>query len=144
MHITFIQAKSSMFDSDTVQRSLENFTRKYVCNFVCIYERIYLLVLNLASFVGSCQLNLPNIFYLRNNRANKVYLFFSVESTALRLIMGLGSDEVQPQLSRVLSEPKSLTLLSNESEELNRALVLTLARSMHVTGMYSEVPHNPL
>ena len=58
----------------------------------------------------------------------------SVESTALRLIMGLGSGEVQPQLSRVFSEPKTLTLLSSESEELNRALVLTLARSLHVTG----------
>nr|CAD7403168.1 unnamed protein product [Timema cristinae] len=55
-----------------------------------------------------------------------------VESTALRLITGLGSAEVQPQLSRFLSEPK--TLVSAESEELNRALVLTLARSMHVTG----------
>jgi len=58
--------------------------------------------------------------------------FSSVESTALRLITGLGSAEVQPQLSRFLSEPK--TLVSAESEELNRALVLTLARSMHVTG----------
>ncbi len=53
---------------------------------------------------------------------------YSVESTALRLIMGLGSWEVQPQLSRVFTEPKS------ESEELNRALVLTLARALHVTG----------
>lgn len=58
--------------------------------------------------------------------------FTSVESTALKLITGLGSAEVQPQLSRFLSEPK--TLVSAESEELNRALVLTLARSMHVTG----------
>lgn len=58
--------------------------------------------------------------------------YFSVESTALRLITGLGSNEVQPQLSRFLSEPK--TLVSAESEELNRALVLTLARSMHITG----------
>lgn len=39
---------------------------------------------------------------------------------------------MQPQFSRFLSEPK--TLISAESEELNRALVLTLARSMHVTG----------
>lgn len=50
----------------------------------------------------------------------------------MRLIIGLGSNEVQPQLSRFLSEPK--TLVSAESEELNRALVLTLARSMHITG----------
>lgn len=58
----------------------------------------------------------------------------SVESTALRLITGLGSGEVQPQFCKFLSEPK--TLISAESEELNRALVLTLARSMHVTGLF--------
>lgn len=56
----------------------------------------------------------------------------SVESTALKLITGLGSAEVQPQLSRFQSEPKSL--LSSESEELNKALILTLARAVHVTG----------
>lgn len=56
----------------------------------------------------------------------------SVESTALRLITGLGSGEVQSQLSKFLNEPK--TIVSAESEELNRALVLTLARSMHITG----------
>ncbi|XP_013404828.1 mediator of RNA polymerase II transcription subunit 23 [Lingula anatina] len=65
---------------------------------------------------------------------NQNQLHLCVESTALRLINGLGSTEVQPQLSRFLQEPKSLALLSNESEELNRALVLTLARAMHVTG----------
>ena len=57
----------------------------------------------------------------------------SVESTALRLIMGLGSSEVYPQLSRVINEPKTM-VVSTESEELNRSLVLTLARAMHVTG----------
>ncbi|XP_015604323.1 mediator of RNA polymerase II transcription subunit 23 isoform X1 [Cephus cinctus] len=65
-------------------------------------------------------------------QTNQTQLHLCVESTALRLITGLGSAEVQPQLSRFLSEPK--TLVSSESEELNRALVLTLARSMHVTG----------
>uniref|UniRef100_A0A1B6D9V1 Mediator of RNA polymerase II transcription subunit 23 n=1 Tax=Clastoptera arizonana TaxID=38151 RepID=A0A1B6D9V1_9HEMI len=65
-------------------------------------------------------------------QTNQTQLHLCVESTALRLITGLGSAEVQPQLSRFLSEPK--TLVSAESEELNRALVLTIARSMHVTG----------
>lgn len=57
---------------------------------------------------------------------------FSVESTALRLITALGSSEVQPQFTRFLNDPK--TVLSAESEELNRALILTLARATHVTG----------
>ncbi|XP_044767025.1 mediator of RNA polymerase II transcription subunit 23 [Coccinella septempunctata] len=65
-------------------------------------------------------------------QANQTQLHLCVESTALRLITGLGSGEVQPELSRFLSEQK--TLVSQESEELNRALVLTLARATHVTG----------
>ncbi|GAB6022180.1 Mediator of RNA polymerase II transcription subunit 23 [Chamberlinius hualienensis] len=68
-------------------------------------------------------------------QTNLIQLHLCVESTALRLITGLGSAEVQPQLSRFHNEPKSL--LSAESEELNRALVLTLARSMHITGVES-------
>ena len=59
---------------------------------------------------------------------------YSVESTALRLVMGLGSWEVHPQLSRMFSESNRNMLISSDSEELNRALVLTLARAMHVTG----------
>ncbi|KAL1116974.1 hypothetical protein AAG570_004302 [Ranatra chinensis] len=69
-------------------------------------------------------------------QTNQTQLHLCVESTALRLITGLGSGEVQPQLSRYQNEPK--TLVSAESEELNRALVLTLARSMHVTGTGSD------
>ena len=60
----------------------------------------------------------------------------SVESTALRLITSLGSSEVQPQLSRIATESKgSQNILTGDSEELNRALVLTLARAMEITGM---------
>ncbi|KAF7988683.1 hypothetical protein HCN44_001256 [Aphidius gifuensis] len=68
-------------------------------------------------------------------QTNQTQLHLCVESTALRMITGLGSAEVKPQLSRFIigiSEPK--TLVSSESEELNRALVLTLARSMHITS----------
>ncbi|XP_061424919.1 LOW QUALITY PROTEIN: mediator of RNA polymerase II transcription subunit 23 [Lethenteron reissneri] len=64
-------------------------------------------------------------------QTNQNQLHLCVESTALRLISGLGSSEVQPQLSRFLNDPKQL--LSTESEELNRALILTLARATHVT-----------
>ena len=60
----------------------------------------------------------------------------SVESTALRLITSLGSAEVQPQLSRIATDSKASpqNILAGESEELNRALVLTLARAMEITG----------
>lgn len=66
---------------------------------------------------------------------NMTQLHLCVESTALRLITGLGSAEVQPQLSRYYGEPKLPgSAVSPESEELNRALILTIARSMHITG----------
>jgi len=53
--------------------------------------------------------------------------------------MGLGSWEVQPQLSRIVMEPKSVVLISNDSEELNRAMILTVARAVHVTGTLQSI-----
>lgn len=62
---------------------------------------------------------------------NQMQLHLCVESTALRLITGL--DWIQ--LGRFLTEPKNLqSIVSVESEELNRVLILTLARSIHITG----------
>ncbi|XP_072689989.1 mediator of RNA polymerase II transcription subunit 23 isoform X7 [Canis lupus baileyi] len=69
-------------------------------------------------------------------QTNQNQLHLCVESTALRLITALGSSEVQPQFTRFLSDPK--TVLSAESEELNRALILTLARATHVTETQRE------
>uniref|UniRef100_A0AAY4E3H4 Mediator of RNA polymerase II transcription subunit 23 n=1 Tax=Denticeps clupeoides TaxID=299321 RepID=A0AAY4E3H4_9TELE len=81
-------------------------------------------------------------------QTNQNQLHLCVESTALRLITALGSSEVQPQFTRFLSDPK--TVLSAESEELNRALILTLARATHVTDFFTDIlqtimnftPHN--
>ncbi|MGH0148447.1 UNVERIFIED_CONTAM: hypothetical protein FKN15_061335 [Acipenser sinensis] len=68
-------------------------------------------------------------------QTNQNQLHLCVESTALRLITALGNSEVQPQFTRFLSDPK--TVLSAESEELNRALILTLARATHVTDFFT-------
>ncbi|KAM9316933.1 mediator of RNA polymerase II transcription subunit 23 isoform 7-T7 [Gastrophryne carolinensis] len=68
-------------------------------------------------------------------QTNQNQLHLCVESTALRLITALGSSEVQPQFTRFLNDPK--TVLSAESEELNRALILTLARATHVTDFFT-------
>ncbi|XP_052685881.1 mediator of RNA polymerase II transcription subunit 23-like [Crassostrea angulata] len=67
-------------------------------------------------------------------QTNQKQLQLCMESTALRLITGLGSFEVQPQLSRIFNDPGRPGFLSNESGELNRVLVLTIAWAMHVTG----------
>lgn len=59
---------------------------------------------------------------------DQMQLHLCVESTALRLIQGLASTEVQSQISRYYSESKmSGSVVSSESEELNRALILTVS-----------------
>lgn len=74
---------------------------------------------------------------------NQTQLHLCVESAALRLISGLGSAEVQPQFQRYFAEPKpSGSIISAESEELNRALILTIARSMHISGSGGDDPSN--
>uniref|UniRef100_A0A1A9X3H6 Mediator of RNA polymerase II transcription subunit 23 n=1 Tax=Glossina brevipalpis TaxID=37001 RepID=A0A1A9X3H6_9MUSC len=65
-------------------------------------------------------------------QTNKMQLNLCFESTALRLINGLGSAEIQPQFSRHFSEKPAGSVASSECEELNRVLILTLARSMHI------------
>lgn len=66
---------------------------------------------------------------------NQTQIHLCVESTALRLITGMGSAEVQPQLSRYFTDSKIPgSVVSTESEELNRALILTVAHAMHITG----------
>ena len=73
------------------------------------------------------------------NVSSQLHLCF--ESTALRLLTGLGSSEFQFQLTRFLTEPKNLaSMVSDSSEELNRVLILTLSRSMIITGMENETP----
>ncbi|KAH8305992.1 hypothetical protein KR018_009354 [Drosophila ironensis] len=67
-------------------------------------------------------------------QTNKMQLNLCFESTALRLITSIGSAEFQPQFSRYFNDKSPGAVASNESEELNRVLILTLARSMHVHG----------
>ncbi|KAF2352648.1 Mediator complex subunit Med23 [Trinorchestia longiramus] len=64
-------------------------------------------------------------------------LHLCLESVALRLISGLGNSEVTSSLARF--SPDSKTVISGESEELNKVLVLTLARAIHVTGEWCVV-----
>ncbi|ODN05213.1 Mediator of RNA polymerase II transcription subunit 23 [Orchesella cincta] len=76
---------------------------------------------------------LSHLNALANNaHSNSAQLHMCVETTALRLITSFNSVDVHTQFSRVGGDCKSL--VSSESEELNRALVLTLARAIHVTG----------
>ena len=57
-----------------------------------------------------------------------------VESTILRLITGLGNAEIAQPRSQ-LPQVKSTNVLYGESEELNRVVVLTLARAIHINGL---------
>ena len=58
------------------------------------------------------------IIVIGNNLMSHVHFVDSVESTALRLITGLGSSEVQPQLSRFSSEPKQVQKLFQYQTQL--------------------------
>ena len=66
-------------------------------------------------------------------QTNTNQLQLCIESTVLRLILSLSSGEIMtiPTLTRYQNETKSL--ISTESEELNKVLILTLARAIHVT-----------
>lgn len=66
---------------------------------------------------------------------NNVRCCCSLENVALRLISGLGNSEVMSSFTRITLDSKSV--ISGESEELNKVLVLTLARAIHVTGFDS-------
>ena len=52
------------------------------------------------------------------------------ENTAACLLLSLGNVEVQQQVFRSITEKKFL-IVSHDSEELNRILVLTLARAVN-------------
>ncbi|XP_043213331.1 mediator of RNA polymerase II transcription subunit 23-like isoform X1 [Amphibalanus amphitrite] len=65
-------------------------------------------------------------------QTNHTQMHLCLESTALRIISGLGNSEIPAQLARFINEPKSI--VSSDSEELNRALVLSIVRALHITG----------
>lgn len=85
-----------------------------------------------AHYRAQLLLQLHNL--TQNSHINQAQLHLCFESTALRLLTGLGSFEFQFQLSRFLTEPKNMAFVSNDNEELNRVLILTMARSIHITG----------
>lgn len=55
------------------------------------------------------------------------------------MLLSLGSVEIQPQFVRYYTDKPLASLISTESEELNRVLVLTIARSVHITGSGEEL-----
>ena len=60
-----------------------------------------------------------------------------MESTILRLITGLGNAEITAPRNPTSASggpQKATTVLYGESEELNRVVVLTLARAIHIHG----------
>ncbi|KAL7643695.1 UNVERIFIED_CONTAM: hypothetical protein RMT77_005693 [Armadillidium vulgare] len=69
-----------------------------------------------------------------NTISNMHQLHICMENSALRLITGLGNTEVMPNLMRFFTTEAKSNVISAESEELNRVIVLTMARAIHVTG----------
>lgn len=66
-----------------------------------------------------------------------------VEATTLRLITGLGNAEISPPKAQPQggqAAGKTTNVLYGESEELNRVVVLTLARAIHINGLEQQSP----
>ncbi|CAK9302294.1 unnamed protein product [Gordionus sp. m RMFG-2023] len=55
-----------------------------------------------------------------------------MENLVLHIVSGLNNFEIQPQISRFQGDYKNI--ISTYSEELNKVLVLTLAKAIHFTG----------
>ena len=67
---------------------------------------------------------------------NHAQLHLTVESSALRLITGFASAEIAPpKPQQGGQQQKSVSTLYGDSEELNRVVVLTLARAVHIGGL---------
>ena len=59
-----------------------------------------------------------------------------METSALRLITGFGNSEIAPPKNQPQGAgQKSTSTLYGDSEELNRVVILTLARAVHVGGL---------
>ena len=55
-------------------------------------------------------------------------------SSALRLITGFGNSEITPPKNQQTGVNQKSTLYG-DSEELNRVVILTLARAVHIGGL---------
>jgi len=66
---------------------------------------------------------------------NHAQLHLTVESSALRLITGFGSAEIAPPKNQPQSGTLKASTLYGDSEELNRVVILTLARAVHIGGL---------
>ncbi|XP_065890172.1 mediator of RNA polymerase II transcription subunit 23-like [Dysidea avara] len=62
-----------------------------------------------------------------------IQLYISIETAVLRLIAGAATPDLHVQLAQYANDHKQL--LSQDSEEFNKALVLTVAHTLHITGM---------
>ncbi|XP_062520937.1 mediator of RNA polymerase II transcription subunit 23-like isoform X3 [Corticium candelabrum] len=83
------------------------------------------------------RLQLLGILYQLNSGSfgTNYQLQLSIESTALRLLVGLGSTDLPTQMAKVTADARLQNIgmmLSPDSEELNRLFVLVLARSIHI------------
>ncbi len=72
---------------------------------------------------------------------NHAQLQLIVESSALRLITGFGNSEIAPPKNQPQgSQQKVTSTLYGDSEELNRVVILTLARAVHIGGLEQTGP----
>ena len=56
----------------------------------------------------------------------------------MRLISGLDSTDIKPQIEQWISEKREI-LVFQDNEELNRVFMLTIARWIHRTGEFAKI-----
>ena len=59
----------------------------------------------------------------------------SIMKSSSRLITGLGNSEIAPPKNVPPSGAQKNSTLYGDSEELNRVVILTLARAVHIGGL---------
>lgn len=116
-------------DSETLRRSCIPYCSKQLCNLI-VMKQIHIPKINSLN-------HYPHVTKL-------VFLLFRYENTAACLLLSLANIEVQQQAYRSISG--KFSIVSPDSEELNRILVLTLARAINAVcmldGIYAKNNHH--
>jgi mediator of RNA polymerase II transcription subunit 23 len=78
---------------------------------------------------------LTTLHQMSSNAPNHAQLTLMLESSALRLITGMGNYEMNSPKPQPGTTAKPNYTLYGDSEELNRMVILTLARTIHIGGL---------
>lgn len=123
-----------IYSHPAVESDVGAYMHIHVC--ICTYVHVY------AYVYAQWNLPLSNTCSTLPGTCGHVF-FFRYENAAASLLLSLANSEVQQQVYR--STSGKFSIVSRTSEELNRILVLTLARAINVicTSAHACTPSAP-